>query len=54
MSNIDRLYKNIPLILPKYIFSKKVKTKILKKNVEILALLEELLGCGTIYLGEVG
>ena len=32
MSNIDRLYKNIPLILPKYIFSKKVKTKILKKK----------------------
>ncbi len=32
MSNIDKLYKNIPLILPKYIFSKKVKTKILKKK----------------------
>lgn len=32
MSNIDRLYKNIPLILPKYIFSDKVKTKILKNK----------------------
>ena len=30
MSNIDRLYKNIPSLLPKYTFSKKVKTKILK------------------------
>ncbi len=30
MSNIDRLYKNIPSLLPKYTFSNKVKTKILK------------------------
>jgi fructokinase len=30
MSNIDRLYKNIPSLLPKYTFSNKVKTKILR------------------------
>ena len=30
MSNIDRLYKNIPILIPKYIFSNKVETKILK------------------------
>jgi len=30
MSNIERLYKNIPLLIPKYIFSNQVKTKILK------------------------
>ena len=30
MSNIDRLYKNIPPLLSKYTFSNKVKTKILK------------------------
>ncbi len=30
MSNIDRLYKNIPLLIPKYTFSNSVKTKILK------------------------
>ena len=30
MSNIDRLYKNIPSLLAKYTFSNKVKTKILK------------------------
>ena len=30
MSNIKRLYKNIPMLIPKYIFSNKVKTKILK------------------------
>ena len=32
MSNIDRLYKNIPLILPKYTFSDKVRNKILKNK----------------------
>ena len=30
MSNIDRLYKNIPSLLPKYTFSNKVITKVLK------------------------
>ena len=30
MSNIDRLYKNIPVLIPKYTFSNKVKTKVLK------------------------
>ena len=30
MSNIERLYKNIPNLIPKYIFSNQVKTKILK------------------------
>ena len=30
MSNIDRLYENIPPLLPKYTFSNKVKTKILR------------------------
>ena len=30
MSNIDRLYKNIPPLLSKYTFSNKVKTKILR------------------------
>ena len=30
MSNIDRFYKNIPALLPKYTFSNKVITKVLK------------------------
>ncbi len=30
MSNIERLYKNIPNLIPKYTFSNQVKTKILK------------------------
>ena len=30
MSNIDRFYKNIPSLIPKYTFSNKVKTKILR------------------------
>ena len=30
MSNIDRLYKNIPPLIPKYTFSNKVITKVLK------------------------
>ena len=30
MSNIERLYKNIPMLIPKYTFSNQVKTKILK------------------------
>tara|TARA_B100001250_G_scaffold159577_1_gene137093 strand:+ start:2480 stop:3403 length:924 start_codon:yes stop_codon:yes gene_type:complete len=30
MSNIDRFYKNIPFLIPKYTFSNQVKTKILK------------------------
>ena len=30
MSNIDRLYKNIPSLIPKYTFSNKVITKVLK------------------------
>ena len=30
MSNIERLYKNIPTLIPKYTFSNQVKTKILK------------------------
>jgi len=30
MSNIDRLYKNIPPLIPKYTFSNNVKTKVLK------------------------
>jgi fructokinase len=32
MSNIERFYKNIPLILPKYTFSDKVRNKILKNK----------------------
>ena len=30
MSNIDRFYKNIPSLIPKYTFSNKVETKVLK------------------------
>jgi fructokinase len=30
MSNIDRLYKNIPALIPKYTFSNKVITKVIK------------------------
>ena len=30
MSNIDRLYKNIPPLISKYTFSNKVNTKVLK------------------------
>ena len=30
MSNIDRLYKNIPNLIPKYTFAKQIKTKVLK------------------------
>ncbi|MDC0423927.1 ROK family protein, partial [Candidatus Pelagibacter sp.] len=30
MSNIDRFYVNIPTLIPKYTFSNKVKTKVLK------------------------
>ena len=30
MSNIDRLYKNIPVLIPKYTFSNKVITKVIK------------------------
>ena len=30
MSNIDRLYKNIPDLIPKYTFAKQIKTKVLK------------------------
>jgi len=32
MSNVERFYKNIPLILPKYTFSDKVRNKILKNK----------------------
>ena len=30
MSNVDRLYNNIPTLIPKYTFSNIVKTKVLK------------------------
>jgi len=30
MSNIDRFYKNIPDLIPKYTFAKQIKTKVLK------------------------
>jgi fructokinase len=30
MSNIDRLYKNIPNLIPKYTFAKQIKTKVLE------------------------
>ena len=30
MSNVDRFYKNIPSLIPKYTFSNKVETKVLK------------------------
>tara|TARA_B100001173_G_C16004477_1_gene554926 strand:+ start:939 stop:1856 length:918 start_codon:yes stop_codon:yes gene_type:complete len=30
MSNIERFYKNIPSLIPKYTFSNKIKTKVLK------------------------
>ena len=32
MSNIERLYKNLPKIVPKYTFSDKVRNKILKNK----------------------
>ena len=32
MSNVDRLYKNIPKIIPKYTFSDKVRNKVLKNK----------------------
>ena len=32
MSNVDRLYKNIPLLLMKYTFSDKIRNKILKNQ----------------------
>ena len=32
MSNIGRIYKNIPKILPKYTFSDKVRNKILRNT----------------------
>ena len=32
MSNIDRLYNNLPKIIPKYTFSEKVRTKVLKNK----------------------
>jgi fructokinase len=32
MSNIERLYKNVPKIIPKYTFSDKVRNKILKNK----------------------
>ena len=32
MSNIDRLYKNIPKIIPKYTFSDKVRNKVLRNK----------------------
>ena len=32
MSNVDRLYKNLPLLLSKYTFSNKVRNKILKNH----------------------
>ena len=32
MSNIERFYKNIPKIIPKYVFSDKVRNKILKNQ----------------------
>ena len=32
MSNVDRLYKNIPIILNKYTFSDKVRNKVLKNK----------------------
>ena len=32
MSNTERLYKNLPNIIPKYTFADKVRTKILKKS----------------------
>jgi fructokinase len=32
MSNIERLYKNIPTIIPKYTFSDKIRNKILKNK----------------------
>ena len=32
MSNVERLYKNIPKIIPKYTFSDKVRNKILKNK----------------------
>ena len=30
MSNVERLYKNIPSLIPKYTFAKKIETKVLK------------------------
>ncbi|WP_440932177.1 ROK family protein [Candidatus Pelagibacter sp.] len=32
MSNVERLYKNLPKIIPKYTFSEKVRTKILQNK----------------------
>ena len=32
MSNIERLYSNIPKLLPKYTFSDKVRNKILRNT----------------------
>ena len=32
MSNTERLYKNLPNIIPKYTFADKVRTKILKNK----------------------
>ena len=32
MSNIDRLYNNLPKIISKYTFSEKVRTKVLKNK----------------------
>jgi fructokinase len=32
MSNIKRLYKNIPVLIPKYTFSNKVITKVIKNS----------------------
>ena len=30
MSNVERLYINIPSLIPKYTFAKKIETKVLK------------------------
>ena len=30
MSNIERFYNNIPKLIPKYTFAKKIETKVLK------------------------
>ena len=51
MSNVGRLYDNIPKLLPKYTFSDKIRNKILLNTHGILtvtpAVLEGQRGCGT-------
>ena len=46
MSNTERLYKNLPNIIPKYTFADKVRTKILKINMVTQVVFVVLLGYG--------